>query len=139
MATSGGTQDWTAEAGVLGMERRLAVGLDLGQKHDYTAISVLERTRVVYNRRDPVTYDFLSATRSFVRHVERVPLGTTWATVVERVKSLVAELAAEPYTGAGRPVLVVDATGVGGPVVDMLKGARMACSIVPVTITEATG
>lgn len=35
--------------------------------------------------------------------------------------------------------LVVDGTGVGGPVVDLLRGARLACPITSVTITGAGG
>ena len=35
----------------------------------------------------------------------------------------------------GRCELVVDATGVGGPVVDLLRAARLGCPVVAVTIT----
>ena len=54
-----------------------------------------------------------------LRHVERVPLGTPYPEVVERVRELVThdEL-------AGRCALAVDATGVGAPVVDMLRAAH---------------
>jgi hypothetical protein len=36
----------------------------------------------------------------------------------------------------GRCRLVGDATGVGAPVVDLLKAARLPCSLTPVTITS---
>ena len=35
------------------------VGLDLGQKRDYSAIAMIEFHERVYSRRDPVTWDFL--------------------------------------------------------------------------------
>jgi hypothetical protein len=38
---------------------------------------------------------------------------------------------------AGRGVVVADATGVGGPVIDLLKAADLGCELVAVTITGA--
>ena len=36
------------------------VGLDLGQKRDYSAVAVLELAQTVHeDRRDPVTYEFV--------------------------------------------------------------------------------
>jgi hypothetical protein len=52
-----------------------------------------------------------------VRYLERLPIGTPYPVQVERIKSLHARLRSE--TGKA-PALVVDATGVGRPVVDML-------------------
>jgi hypothetical protein len=50
-----------------------------------------------------------------VRHAERVPLGTTYPQVVERVRTLLGMPEVE-----GQCEVVVDATGVGAPVVDLL-------------------
>jgi hypothetical protein len=63
-------------------------------------------------------------------HVERVPIGTAYGDVVERVWDLLG--------GAGGQwsmTVVVDETGVGAPVVEVLKKSRRGGSIVPVTIT----
>ena len=56
---------------------------------------------------------------------------TLWEMLVERVKGMTrsAEL-------AGRCRLVVDATGVGRPVVDLLRDADLRCGIMPVMITS---
>src|ERR1700676_3422854 len=88
-------------------------GLDLGQRHDPTAIAVVESRGVMR-----------------VRHLERVALGTPYPRVVERVREITrhAEL-------AGNCALTVDGTGVGAPVVDMLRAARLGCDISSVTIT----
>ncbi len=51
-----------------------------------------------------------------VRHLERPELGTPYTEVVDRVTQLIMELEGVPP----EPVLAVDATGVGRPVVDML-------------------
>ncbi len=44
----------------------------------------------------------------------------------------------DPALGARRS-LVVDATGVGAPVVDLLYAAGVGCEIVPVMITLGSG
>jgi len=58
-----------------------------------------------------------------VRHVERIRLGTAYPEVVGW-----GEL-------AGRTTMIVDATGVGTPVVDMLRRAGLGRRIAPVLIT----
>jgi hypothetical protein len=65
-----------------------------------------------------------------LRHLERLPLGTAYPTQAERVVKITrsGEL-------AGRCTLVVDATGVGRPVVDLLKRERPGCLLMPVIIT----
>jgi len=107
------------------------VGLDLGQKRDHSAIAVAER--VDHQEPWPVGNAMVSERgrkEIRVRLVERVPLWTPYPVVVERVRAIVnhPEL-------RGKCSLAVDATGVGGPVVDALRAARLGCEIVAVTIT----
>ena len=90
------------------------VGVDLGQRRDHTAIAVVEQSRG----------------ELLVRFLMRVPLGTPYPIVVDLVREVTAH-----EQLAGRCVAVVDATGVGAPVVDMLRNARLGCEVVPVTIT----
>jgi hypothetical protein len=84
------------------------IGADLGQAVDYTAISIIENTG---------TLD--------LRHIERVPLGKSYTGIVDRLMGLKASLPGSS--------LVIDNTGVGRPVVDMLwdRGADP----LPVSIT----
>ena len=96
------------------------LGLDLGQARDYTAISISFRTEI--GRKGHYA----------LRHLERCPLGTSYPTIVERVKRLDGTMRDAPYWGDCR--VVVDATGVGRPVVDLLEEARIP-KIYPVTIT----
>lgn len=91
------------------------VGLDLGQANDYTALCVIERAPT-----RPATYA--------LRHLERPVLGTPYPAIAARVKTLT-----EAAPLVGRCVVVVDATGVGAPVVDLLRAARLP--LVPVSIT----
>ena len=65
-----------------------------------------------------------------MRHLERVPLGTPYTHVVRRIVEVT-----QMREIAGRCTVVVDATGVGAPVVDLLKEARLDAELVPVMIT----
>ena len=94
------------------------VGLDLGQKQDSTAVAIVERHRGRQQRYD-------------LRHLERVRLGTSFVDVVTRVNSLMT--AAPLY---GRTVLVLDATGVGLPVLDQFR--HSGATPVAVSITGGT-
>jgi hypothetical protein len=101
------------------------VGVDLGQKRDPTAITVVERGyvpagplfnahywykgRQIFSAREPVSLEY------HVRHLERPPLGTSYVDIVERIVELLKSL------GEEERVLAVDTTGVGRPVADMLN------------------
>jgi len=94
------------------------IGLDLGQAQDYTAIAVVEKKELP----KPAEYH--------VRHLERPKLGTPYPAIVDRVKQLMASSSLQNKTA-----LVVDATGVGAPVVDMFRKAGLR----PVAITITGG
>jgi len=100
------------------------LGLDLGQRRDHSALAVVEKLE----RWRPYGQPEFEAL--LVRHVERMPLGTTYPNVVERVRAVMGT--PELYRQCE---LVVDSTGVGAPVVDMLRSAGLGCDISSVTIT----
>ncbi len=95
---------------------------------------VLERAEVMLDVRDLVTWECKRETRFELRYLERMKLRTPYPAVVERIR----EVAMDPALGARRS-LVVDATGVGAPVVDLLCAAGVECEIVPVMITGGGG
>lgn len=97
------------------------LGLDLGQLQDYTAIVVVERKNFMYEDRPPEYH---------IRHIERPRLGTPYPEIVELVKKMLNT----PQL-IGKTALVVDKTGVGGPVVDMFERAFLR----PVAITITAG
>jgi hypothetical protein len=105
------------------MEPDYYLGLDLGQTTDPTALSVVERRLRFEGDQMEKLYT--------VRHLQRFPLGTPYGDIV----TAVARLAEAPALKR-RVVLVVDQTGVGRPVVEMLLQAPLPCRIVPVTITS---
>lgn len=91
-------------------EPRYDVGLDLGQVSDFTAVAVVERHLDPGAPRAEATYG--------LRHLERVPLGTSYPAIVEVVRDLMGRL-------PPAATLVADATGVGRAVVDLLRQARL--------------
>ncbi len=107
------------------------IGLDLGKFRDHTAIAVLEY-RSVANGRNPETYEWNTASSLSCRWLDRVPLMTPYDKVVERVQQLMSR---EPLR-SGTATLVVDATGVGAPVMDQLRKAKLGVSIIGVAITS---
>jgi hypothetical protein len=96
------------------------LGLDLGQAQDPTALAAVERLE---------TLDGTNA-HYHVRYLERAPLGMPYTTIVSRISSLMER---DPLCGCTQ--LVVDATGVGAPVVDLLIQARLS----PVAVTITAG
>jgi hypothetical protein len=106
-------------------ERRSApwyiAGLDLGQAQDYTALAIAEVTKVE-------TMEGWWREFAF-RHLQRWPLGTAYTTIAEDLAEMLAKLPDEP-------TLVVDATGCGRPILDLIRCERLPVQkLVPVVIT----
>jgi hypothetical protein len=109
------------------------VGLDLGQSADYTALAVVQKVP---------TYDQQTGEHSselHLKHLERYPLKTPYTDIADQVKSL---LSGPPFTtdvlmngrvARPRTELIVDKTGVGVAVTDLLKERRLG--FIAVTIT----
>ena len=108
---------------------RFYLGLDLGQARDYSAIAIAERRVQLTGARDPVTYLDHTRTRIFIRHLERIPLRTPYPEVVARVRAIT-----QRYHGR-RLQVIMDTTGVGAAVRDMLAQAQLGVSVLGVTIT----
>ena len=125
------------------------IGIDLGQAHDYTAICVIEKVyeELSNEQKAKLTRDFrarqnyqwgnvdldqylrrATPTLHLLRHIERIPLGTTYPLIIDIVKSRV-----ETPLLQRKCHLVVDATGCGRPVVDLFYKSHMPIS--PVVIT----
>ena len=100
------------------------IGLDLGQRRDHSALVVVERRETMQALVTP-RFDVLQ-----VRHAERAPLGTPYPHLIARVREMVRHQELR-----GQCQLAVDETGVGGPVVEMLRAAQLGCEIQAVTIT----
>jgi phage FluMu gp28-like protein len=95
---------------------RYFVGLDLGQRHDYTAIVVAEKVELLGSD----DYEL------HVRHLERYR-DVLYPEVVERVKRLM-----DVPKLRGEAALAVDSTSVGAAVTDMLRRAGLAFDAVTI-------
>ena len=102
----------------------------MGQSRDYTAMAAIERAELVGGF-DYAMRAYRKEVALRLRLLERVPLGTAYPEVVERVR-----LVTGSKQLAGRCHLAVDGTGVGRPVVDLLRRARLEAVLMPVTITS---
>ena len=101
------------------MDLRYTLGLDLGQAKDYTAVAIGQWVR----DEPPYTVD--------VRHLQRFPLGTPYPVIVGKIEDM---LNRAPL--CGECDLVIDATGVGRPVVDLFQ--RRGLDPIAVTIMGGT-
>lgn len=91
------------------------IGVDLGQAADYTAISVVD-----------IEGDYIK-----IRHLERVPLSTPYPQQVDRIKTVWQSCTkADPDTR-----LIVDHTGVGRAVIDLIRQENMY----PIALTITGG
>jgi hypothetical protein len=79
------------------------VGVDVGQVNDHTAVVVLQ----FEHGPEPVYH---------LGHAQRFQLGTDYLEIVERIA---ARLIAQPLDG--RAMVAIDATGVGKPIVDLIR------------------
>ena len=98
------------------------IGMDLGQRRDFTAIAVAEQWQATHVWMRP------QDDRLGVRHLERVALGTPFPAVARRLEEIVGKL-------QGDCAVAIDATGLGAPVVDLLREARLPCEVAAVVIT----
>ena len=115
-----------------GPESVFFAGLDLGQAQDYTALAVVEAAESK-GEWDAARYCFRRERMLWLRHLERMPLGRPYPEMVERV----ARVMGSGSLAGGKRHLAVDATGVGRPVVDLLRREKMACTMWPAVITGA--
>jgi hypothetical protein len=99
------------------------IGLDLGQKQDYTAVAVVEKEEQPAEK--PMLY---------LRHLERYALGTPYGEQMDRVADLVSLIKKRSnLLYPPQPELIVDATGVGVGVVEMLKDRGLKYRAVSIT------
>jgi hypothetical protein len=95
------------------------VGVDLGQTSEYSAFAVLGETEEKIPKK---VYE--------VRHLER-HRKKSYSTLVEHLRSIVSRLPDKEI----EPLIAVDSTSVGQPIVDMIAEAKIPGSVYGVTVT----
>lgn len=106
-------------------ENNFYISADLAQVNDYTAITIIER--VIYQLTEetggcswfglPLTKTIEDTDELHLRHIERPERGTPYPKIVERLK----ELCDSPQLKRKNKTIVIDITGVGRPVWDLMQ------------------
>jgi hypothetical protein len=110
------------------------VGLDLGQAADYTALAVVQSVAEVNQAGGVDKYLHL-------RHLERYELGTPYPDIANKVAALMRDerLSPNEYDPSrarifrSEPQLIVDDTGVGRAVADLLKSKGLRFKAITIT------
>lgn len=114
------------------------LGVDLGTRQDYSALVLLRRSeRLQEPRALPGTWQAEEERRITysvyeVPLLERLPLGVEYRHVISRIQQILEF----PQLYRQHVDIVVDATGVGVPVLQQMYAARM--NVIGVTITAGT-
>lgn len=124
------------------------LGVELGQVSDMTALAVVESQTLQFLRTDKVrqenwvdvypVYQALDGTETrdhppvnfALRHLERMLPGTGYPEIVSRVEALHRQLR--------NPTVLVDATGVGRPAVELFRKPDSSMSVLTLTAGDQT-
>ena len=110
------------------------ISADLGQVNDFTAITITERIMQCQKNtefkswtsqpdKNPKTFH--------LRHIERPARGTTYPNIVDRIK----ELTNSPQLAGKSKAVVIDITGLGRPVWDLMQNSGFRRQMNGITIT----
>lgn len=116
------------DKGINIVDRLFIIAADLGQANDYTAISIIERLV----KGDGIMGPEKRGIRSLrLRHIERPVRGTPYPDIVDRI----LELYRSPQLEGTNKSVVIDLTGLGRPVYDLMRSAGFNSSLSAISIT----
>lgn len=108
-------------------EKMFIISADLGQANDYTAISIIDRQITGYG---VLGADGYGERMQYVRHIERVR-GVEYPAIIDRLKEIYHSKA----LANTRKAVVIDYTGLGRPIFDMMQQAGFHYSLNAISIT----
>jgi hypothetical protein len=110
-------------------------GLDLGQRHDHSALAGLELSWIAQDR-CPLSFEFLFEPRLTICYLKRFPIGVSYEDLYDLIESHLNAIEMHPKDRQ----LIIDAGGPGPPVVDRLRrNLSGKVAIKPVIITGGKG
>jgi hypothetical protein len=113
------------------------LGLDLGQRRDYSALATIEQVWIDEGL-DKVTYARIRTPRLIIRAIERFRLGTSYLFYNDAIQQRLREIeatASSLWHKTGEVSLVIDAGGPGAPVVEDIRRAQFDLTLYPVFLT----
>ena len=109
------------------------IGLDLGQRANHSAISVLDLAEHTGAVRNPVTGEIPVTHTLRVRALDRIPLGTPYPDVITQLRARINH-----HEIRGHATLIVDAGGPGLPFLDFLSAYPLNANLIKLLITATT-
>ncbi len=113
------------------------IGLDLARARDYSAVAVVGLCTENHGGFDRVRYCQPTRPVLYLGSLRRIPLGTEYLKVVNKITRLVEQLRAQ--YGYGQPVprihIVLDSAGPGHVVLELLRAEKLGVNIVPILMT----
>jgi hypothetical protein len=121
------------------IEKSLFLGLDLGLQKDYSALAIVECVRTsktvdLVGIRADCTNTTDTIDRLSCVHLKRWALKTSYAAIVANVIKMLDNLDPDA-SHTRRPVLCVDTTATGGPVLDLFRREAIKAELVAFQIT----
>jgi hypothetical protein len=110
------------------------LGLDLGQRRDFSALAAVDVVHTRGAQRDKVTYAYPLTRELHLKELHRYPTLMPYTSLPARVLEAVRRTPVEKRA----VTLAIDGGGPGTAVVDIFRHARIGVHILPVIIT-ATG
>ena len=108
-------------------EQDFVIGVEIGQARNFTAIAIFERIEALTGKAEKGRWT--TQVRYDLRHLERPPLGTSYPAIIDRLKKLIARLSAHR-----RLKLVVNQTGYGRPVIDLMRREKLIITLIAITV-----
>jgi len=106
------------------------IGLDLGQRANHSAISVLDIAQTTGAVRDPYSGEIPTTYTLRVRSLTRIALGTPYPDVMQMLRNRLNAIEVR-----GRATLIVDAGGPGLPFLDFLNAFPLNANLIKLLIT----
>jgi hypothetical protein len=114
---------------------RIYLGLDIGKRQDHTAIAVLE-LRWAYGPKDNLSQKIREIPTLVLRYSTRLALDTETTKIPQLVRETLQRFAPRHGEPSRVDTLLIDATGIGHTVVELIRKNQTKAHIQPVTLTN---
>ena len=113
---------------------RIYVGLDLGKRQDHTALAVLE-LRWQYGEKNYATNKVAEHPTLLLRYAARLALDTETTKIPRFVRDTLQRFAPNTADPTRTDTLLIDATGNGHTVVELIRKDQIRARIIPICLT----